>query len=288
MRSENSFHLSKMQRDELRLGLLGKVTLWGPNGPVRLTFKQSQVLAVLATHRNGSVSLDALADAIWNEKPPASSRNVIHGYVRDLRRAMAGAGFEGIDIATHASNYSLAVRPDLVDADVFSSAVERALEFFNAGDLEDAVCLLSEADSLWRGSMMLDVRSLIRLSGYITHVEEQRIFASELRVDALIQLRRHREAIMEIRPLLCEFPSNENFCMYAMYAMYLSGRRAEALNLYQEFRRGLIRDVGIDPGPMLKRLHELILQDSAEEISQRTGGAALLADRLAVLGGSAS
>lgn len=269
---------------ELRLGLLGRLSLWNREGSVALTCKQSQVLALLAASRNATVSLDYLADAIWAGRPPPSSRNVIHGYVRDLRRELALDAREGIEIDTHSSHYSLNVDPTLVDADVFTAMIKRALEMFAVGALEETAERLAASERLWRGPVLLDVRSLVDLAGTVARIEEQRILASELRTDVLIQLGRHREALIVVKPLLHEFPRNENLQMQAMYAMHLAGRRAEALGIYHDFRRALIRELGIEPGPGLKRLQQVILTDDLDVVAPREGGRPiLLVDRVSAL-----
>ena len=48
-----------------------------------------------------------------------------------------------------------------------------------------------------------------------------------------------------------------------MLALYRSGRQAEALDAYRQARAALVEQIGVEPGPELRRLHDAILRQDA-------------------------
>ena len=100
----------------------------------------------------------------------------------------------------------------------------------------------------------------------IARVEERRLVALEGRVEADLALGRHGELVGELEAAVARDPLRERLRLQLMLALYRSGRRAEALQAYQDARRALATELGLDPGTALQRLERAILeQDPALE-----------------------
>ena len=166
-------------------------------------------------------------------------------YVSQLRKAMAAHG--GSDaIVTHGRGYELQLGRDRVDAGRF----ERLL----------AQGAAREALRLWRGPALADVADEPFAAAEIRRLEELRASALEVAIDQDLDAGRHREVLPELEALLAQEPLRERLHAQRMLALYRSGRQAEALKAYREARATLVEQIGVEPGPELRRLHEAILR----------------------------
>jgi len=127
------------------------------------------------------------------------------------------------------------------------------------GELDRAVDLLAEADSLWRGDPLADFAYENFASGAITRLSESRLALIEERLDIELQLGRHQRAIIQLEEVVATHPLREGFRGLLMLALYRAGRQADALRIFQEGRRLLGEELGLDPGPELRRLESAIL-----------------------------
>ena len=131
----------------------------------------------------------------------------------------------------------------------------------------DASERLREALSLWRGPALADFAYESFAQTAIARLEEIRLAAVELRIDADLVLGRHDGLAGELEALVAEHPLRERLRRYLMTALYRSGRQAEALDAYQDARRGLVDELGIEPSPALQELERAILrQDPALDV----------------------
>ena len=138
---------------------------------------------------------------------------------------------------------------------------ERAL---GAGEPERAVELLDEALGLWRGAPLADLPYAPFAQAPVVRLEELRLAALELRIDAELALGRHRRLAGELQALVAEHPLRERLCGQLMLALYRDGRQADALAAYSAARTRLVEEIGIEPGPPLQELQRRILaQDPA-------------------------
>ena len=124
----------------------------------------------------------------------------------------------------------------------------------------DASERLRDALSLWRGPALADFAYESFAQAAIARLEEIRLAALELRIDADLALGRHHELVGELDALVAEHPLRERLRTYLMTALYRSGRQAEALDAYQAARRALVDELGIDPSPALQELEQAILR----------------------------
>ena len=247
----------------LSVQVLGPVEVACGNGAIGLGGpKPRALLAMLALEAGSTVSTDRLLDGLWGEDPPATAPKLIQVYVSHLRKALTGAGAEGA-IATRGHGYELAVDRAQVDATRF----ERLL----------AQGAAREALQLWRGSPLSDVSLEPFAAAEIRRLTELRAAALELAIDQDLAAGRHREVLPELESLLGQEPFRERLHAQRILALYRCGRQADALEGYRQARATLINDVGVEPGPELRRLNDAILRqdpslDSAAPDTNRAPG----------------
>jgi tetratricopeptide (TPR) repeat protein len=119
---------------------------------------------------------------------------------------------------------------------------------------------------LWRGAPLLDVPSQALRDSVLPHLEQLHTNALEDRAEARLQLGWHEQLVPELRQLVGEHVLRERFHAQLMLALYRCGRQAEALQAYQAARRALVDQLGIEPGPQLRRLHERILSGDETDL----------------------
>ena len=228
-------------------GNRGRIDLGGP--------KQRLVLALLLSDAGRFVSTDRLIDGIWGESPPDAARNTLQSYVSNLRRALGSAEsiIEGRD-----GGYELHLREDDLDSAMFAQHVERSRRDLDQ-DPASAGSGLREALGLWRGDPYEDLSYEPALQAEIRRLEESRLAALELRVDADLATGSETGLISELEALTGHHPMRERFWGQLMAALYRGGRQAEALRTYERARAALAEELGIEPGPELKDLEDRIL-----------------------------
>jgi DNA-binding SARP family transcriptional activator len=248
---------------ELRFRILGplEVTRGGDalalGGP-----RQKAVLACLPVHANEVVPIDALADGIWEGRPPDSATGTIRTYVSHLRRVVeAGpAGGNGHVLLTTPPGYRLRVEPGQLDSDEFERLLEQARRARADGAPELALGHLNQALGLWRGPALADFAAESFAHAEAARLDGRRLAALEERIEAQLALGLHAELVAELEQRATDHPLRERLWGQLMLALYRSGRQAEALGAYQRTRAMLAEELGIDPGPALQRLQRAILQ----------------------------
>lgn len=220
--------------------------------------KQRALLGVLLLHANEVVSSDRLVGELWGARPPPTSGKLVQVYVSQLRRALAAVGGQEV-VRTRAPGYVAVLEPDQLDAARFTAKLARARATAEAGSLDEAVALYEDALALWRGPVLADVafESYARTDTEL--LAELRLAALSERVDCEFARGHHAQLIGELESLTAEHPLHERFSAQLMLALYRSGRQSEALGAYRQARRVLRDQVGLDPGPELRRLEKAIL-----------------------------
>src|SRR3954471_12496325 len=245
----------------MEFGILGPLEVRADGRPVALGGARPRaVFAVLALHANQPVSADRLALALWGEEAPPSAVKTVQVYVARLRKALGDPDVLG----TTPAGYRLRVRPGELDAERFESLVADGRQALAAGRGEDAAAALRAALELWRGSPLADVASAPFAPAEIARLEEQRLAALEVRVEADLVAGRHAELIGELTQLTREHPWRERLSAHLMLALYRSGRHAEALHVFREARAQLTDDLGLEPSEELRRLERQILNQDTE------------------------
>ncbi|MDQ0986982.1 AfsR/SARP family transcriptional regulator [Streptomyces sp. V2I9] len=243
--------------------LLGPLLVQTDAGPLRINGRrQASVLAMLVLNADRVVSVDTLVDAVWPDSPPATARNQIAICVATLRKTFKQAGVSDL-LVTSPPGYLLAKREHRIDVQEFLESAELGREAARQGRAEDACSLFAESLSIWRGAA-LDETPGPRLEAEASRLEQMRLTLIEERAELMLQLGRHRVLVDELTDLVARHPLREQCREQLMLALYRSGQRARALDVFLCGRRILADELGIEPGPGLRQLHDLILRDSPE------------------------
>jgi YVTN family beta-propeller protein len=224
--------------------------------------KQRAVLALLLLHANEVVSRDRLIDDVWGGRAPETAATALQGYVSGLRKALGSER-----ILTRASGYLLQVDPDEVDLRRFERRAREGREALASGDAARASAMLSEALALWHGPPLADLNATPFAYAARLRLEDLRVTAIEEQSEAELALGHHAALVPELEALVREHPLRESLRGQLMLALYRCGRQAEALQVYQEARRLLVGELGLEPGPALRSLEQAILNhDPALEL----------------------
>lgn len=244
--------------------------------------KQRQVLALLMAKANHRVSVPALLSEVWGGEPPRTATTALQTYIGAIRKALAaGAGTTVREIAEHrlvtdGNGYVLRLLPAEWDRPRFEQLVSRARGLMEEREAHSAAEVLEEALALWRGAPFGNVRQGSRLTVQARVLNEAHLAACEARIDALLLCGRFQEAVREAVALVDEHPYHENLHAQLMRALYASGRRATALEVYQSLHRRMTDDLGIPPSPSTTTLHHVMLQDHPDQRYLAASGAGAL------------
>jgi predicted ATPase/DNA-binding SARP family transcriptional activator len=263
--------------DEVRLAVGGapSVRLLGPlsveydgrqaslGGP-----RQRSVLALLALEPNQVVPVEALIDRLWAGDPPASAANTLQSYVSHLRRALVGSGFE---IRTQSRGYALSGDEDAIDVVRFERLLRDAGAAMDDGDTDKAVATVRAALTLWRGPALADFLYDEFAHAEASRLEDQRLDALGLLFDAQIARGQGHTVVAELEVLVGKHPLRESFRAQLMRALAGSGRRAEALRVYQQGREVFEDELGLDPSSALQDLERAILNDELPVVAYAVG-----------------
>ncbi|MEV4063985.1 AfsR/SARP family transcriptional regulator, partial [Nonomuraea dietziae] len=238
----------------MRVDILGPVrVLDGEGRPVALGGPRVRALLVLLAAEAGRiVTQEQLIDGLYGAEPPEGAANALQSQVSRLRRAL---GRQLVEF--HPAGYRLAIDPQDVDAHRFERLAAEGREALRAGDPARASGSLRQALALWRGAALADA-PLARAAA--THLAELRLAATEDRTQAELELGAHRELVGELRALVAAHPLRERLRVQLMRALYGSGRQAEALATYEEGRRLLDEELGVEPGAELAAAHLAVLR----------------------------
>jgi DNA-binding SARP family transcriptional activator/energy-coupling factor transporter ATP-binding protein EcfA2 len=213
------------------------------------------VLEVLVVRAGNVVDKEALADALWGEAPPASWAKVVHGCVARLRRVLGPAAVE-----TTPYGYRLIVHDDELDVRQFETLLGRARKQLDSGDADRASYLLGEAIALWRGPAYPDLTEWEPGRNESGRLDDLRLTAEELRVEAEIRGGRSTDVLNDARSMVTEAPLRERRWALLARALYQAGRQSDSLEVVGRARRMLRDELGLDPDPELVALEQAILR----------------------------
>jgi DNA-binding SARP family transcriptional activator/Tfp pilus assembly protein PilF len=242
--------------------LLGPLAVGhGDSAAVIPAAKQRVLLAALLLKANGVVQLPELADALWGSEVPRSATMTVRNYVRRLRENLPEP--HRSRIATRPGGYLLAADAAEIDVLLFADLQAQAEVAARRRHWADASARLRAALSLWRGEPLADVPSDLLVLRELPRLAEMRMQALDCRIEAELNLGLHRELVPELRALVAENPLREGLRGQLMLALARCGRQAEALAEYQHSRRLLLDELGVEPGPGLRHVHQLVLAGEA-------------------------
>jgi DNA-binding SARP family transcriptional activator/DNA-binding CsgD family transcriptional regulator len=250
----------------LSVRLLGPVCAFTGDAELELgPPRQRAVLAVLAIRAGQVVSLADLIEAVWGQNAPASAASAVYLYISNLRKTLGGN--RDLLVST-TSGYTLRLSADHVDITVFDDLCAQAAKLASSGHHRGAARALGEALALWRGEAFAGIQGPFA-DQERTRLVESRMRAVEAFAAARLELGAHVELAAELGTLVQDHPLRESLRELLMVALSRSGRHAEALDVFQEARETLLRELGTEPGIALRAMHARILAGD-EAISART------------------
>jgi predicted ATPase/DNA-binding SARP family transcriptional activator len=210
------------------------------------------LVAALLLRANEPVAADVLAQTLWGDDAPPTAGKALQVQVARLRRALGPA----VDrLETVSGGYRLVVKPGELDAERF----QRACDGARALPPAETAAVVRDALALWRGPAIADLRYAAALQPDIRRLEELRGAALEERVEAELALGEHARLVGELEALIGEHPLRERLRAQHMLALYRAGRHADALAAFRTARDALDVELGLEPGPELRRLERAIL-----------------------------
>jgi DNA-binding SARP family transcriptional activator len=222
--------------------------------------KLREVLALLVLHANRLVRTNEFIDELWRGNPPVSAAATLQTYIYKLRKLGPFRDCDGAGgyLLTRPGGYQVNIPADAIDLHVFERLLRRAEDMMDT-DPQQASDVLSEALDLWRGPTLADVELGEALTAYAHLLEEQRLRAVQLRVEADLKLGRHAELVSKLRELTAIHLFHEGFHSSLMLALYRSGRCFEALEVYRRLRENMIDELGLEPSPALRQLQRAMI-----------------------------
>ena len=229
--------------------------------------KQRSLFVLLALHAPEAVSAEELLEALWGDELPGNAVQALQKQISRLRRRLG----EQAPVRYHPAGYALEIDSSAVDLSRFEELLDRGRVALGADDPERAAADLRAALALWRGEALADHRLDEFAQREIARLEELRVEAIEERMAAELACGRDADLVGELGVLVAEHPLRERLRGQLMLALYRTGRQAEALETMRTGRRLLVDELGIEPGPELRRLERMILAHDPELSAARPG-----------------
>ena len=223
--------------------------------------RERALLARLIMAANHVVGADSLADDLWAGSPPPGYAGTLRVYVSRLRRVLASGAAA---LVTQPPGYRLNVDDSELDAHRFRSLAAAGAAELQEGRPETAARLLDQALALWRGPALADVADQAFAQAYAARLEEDRLAVIVSKLTAELACGRHAAVIGQLDQLVDGHPMREEFWSLRILALYRCGRQADALAAYDRLRAVLADELGIDPGPALRELHQRVLRQAPD------------------------
>ncbi|CAL9426047.1 hypothetical protein SUDANB105_01941 [Streptomyces sp. enrichment culture] len=273
----------------VRIQLLGHFEASAAHGSATPSApKVRQVLALLAVHADQVVPVSSIFRELWPEDAPRTALRTVQTYLGQLRKLLSDTtGLPSAAVAedmlvTEGRGYMLRSTAISLDSQDFERLVNRARSAATVQDPAKAAMLFTQALALWRGPALANVQAGPLLRTHIDRLEESRLSVVEQWIAAKLALQQHQDVLSDLTALVAQHPLNE--CLHAqlMTVLHRCGRRASALEVYQQLRTRLIEHIGLEPASHVKALQQVILAgDHAPDTVTAfgTGAARKLAER---------
>jgi predicted ATPase/DNA-binding SARP family transcriptional activator len=247
----------------LRYRDLGPLLVERDGDPVRLGGgRLTSALSLLLLHAGRHVALDAVAAAMWGADERTRSSSTLDSHIWRLRKALEptrGRGAPSRVLVHDAAGFRLLVEPDAVDSTRFARLADATRDHLADGRPDAALRTAEQALALWRGRPYADVADEPWAEATVARLQEVRAQLQERLVEALLGVGDPERAVLELETALAENPLRERLWALRMRAYQQAGRTEEALRAYQEVRRLLRDELGLEPGPELRALQGRIL-----------------------------
>jgi DNA-binding SARP family transcriptional activator len=258
----------------LRFKILGPLSVLADDGQVKVGGPRHRtILALLLLNPERTVSVDKLVDAVWGDQPPATARTQVSICIAALRKSFRKAGIAEEVIVTAHPGYLLRASGHLLDSLEFSALVSSAERAVQEKRLPDAARHYSEALRLWHGPALAGVTGAA-VEDEARRLEELRLNTYDDAIAVELELGHHQRIIPELDATVRAHPMRERTRHHLITAQYRSGRRAEAMETFRLGRRLFINELGLEPGPALRELHDAILHDDVSLAAGERGQSA--------------
>ncbi len=266
---------------ELRFGVLGAVrVISGSTSCTPTASKQRVLLALLLHHANRVLTVPEILEAVWDSNPPQSAVPALHGYVSAVRRRLqpAGTSSDVTDprqhpiLQTHPGGYILRVSPHQLDLSRFRAFAAEGRQRLVESRCDAAVPLFQRALECWEGPAFADVRWAGALAHCASRLDEDRLAVLEKRIDAELCLGHAPTVVGELTELCARHPMREGLHQQLMLALHLTGRQAEALQVFARVRRRIVDEVGLEPAAGLRAMQQAILSGAGPQPSRHWHG----------------
>jgi len=231
--------------------------------------KWRSLLAVLLLNPGHVVSTDRLIMELWGDHPPAKASNLVSIYVHRLRRLIGDT--DGRMLVTRAPGYQILLGLEDLDSERFAALTAAGAKELSSGEARRAAELLSEALALWHGRALADVAPSALVNAEAGRLEESRLDAQLLRIEADLRCGRHAQVVGELQRLIVDHQLREELWVLLIRALRGAGRHAEALEVYAHARTVIADELGVDPGAELQHLYQQMLAADAGQEPPDTG-----------------
>jgi DNA-binding SARP family transcriptional activator len=229
--------------------------------------KPRSVLALLLLQANQTVPVSDLVQELWDSEPPTSALTTLQTYILQLRKRLAHAlaapppTIAKSVLVTVPGGYQFRTATEDFDLPQYLRLAAEGQRALVAGDDALAADLLLQAQDLWRGPALADVPAGPMLVPQVKRLQESRLATIENSIEARLRLGKHQEVLSELAGLTAEHPLGENLHALLMVALHRSGRRQEALRVFQQLRTSMVERLGLEPARQLHQLQQAILAD---------------------------
>lgn len=242
----------------VRFRVLGPLEATADDTPLPIpSGRLTTLLAGLLLRANRTVPIDLLIRWLWDgdEPDPRRAKATIQEYIRRLRRILGSDGL----IRTAPGGYLINADDDTLDLIRFHTLAARGRSAAEAGEPNAAAERLTAALDLWRGPALLNTHSRALHDDELINLAEERLVVSERWAEMMLEIGEHERVIPDLLALTKEHPLRERLWGHLVLALYRDQRHADAIAAYAKVRATLADQLGVDPGPSLRRLHQAVL-----------------------------
>ena len=270
--------------DGVWLALLGPLRAWRDGRPVALgSARQQIVLALLALGGKAGASRAELMSVLWQDDPPPTALEMVHGYISRIRRRLRPADGDphlaaaGDFLLWDGSAYRLALGAVRSDADESRALAARASQAADAGEAAEACRLYGQALRLWRGAPLAGLEQLRDHPAVIELAERRALMVLEYASAAEIA-GEHEQVVGHLRTLAQQDPLDERIHARLMITLLALGQQAAALRVYEELRQRLDEELGVRPGPELAGAYMRVLRQELGPARERVASSSVSGD----------
>jgi DNA-binding SARP family transcriptional activator len=241
----------------MRFLILGPIEVWSDTSAVPLTApKALTLLTLLLLEHDEVIPAEKIGEMLWPQKKGMEQSTALRFHVWKLRGVLEPDRPQrspGEVIRKKGPGYTLALSGHTFDLSEFEWLLQRARECL-VQEPAEALGHVQQGLALWRGEPLSDVRYENFAQGAIRRLTAMRLDAEILRVDSLLAMGRHREAIVDLEELTITHPLVERLWAQLMIALYFAGRQGEAHLVYQRACRTMADEFGVAPSASLQSL----------------------------------